>query len=299
MFQDYLFFGVDVKVYYCYRMLHLSKLVEEVKKIHHLNTNRALLLSDALLGSVLLSSILGYEEKINLRIQCHRDFTIGTETSSQAETRGYIECNEDSNVIKQLDLGNNVIPQLQIRIMKSQRKVGHLSESNHLSNSNSIGVALNEYLALSYKMNTYLSISSWVNEDDGKINAFGVIFQELPDIPESVSKKLQNHVLNLVSMKELFLENSDADILSKKLIPDEIKGVKSINPKFICGCSQEKVENVLVSLPLEELTDILNKAEDVEINCHYCNTNYIIPTIKVAQLYSSRSSTSLKSSEIN
>ena len=98
MFQDYLFFGVDTKVFYCYRMLHLSNLAEEAKNLHNLNPQRALLLSDALLGSVLLSSILDYEERINLRIHCGSDFTIGTETSFQGETRGYIEYLEQYTV---------------------------------------------------------------------------------------------------------------------------------------------------------------------------------------------------------
>jgi molecular chaperone Hsp33 len=299
MFQDYLFFGVDTKVYYCYRMLHLSNLVEEAKNLHHLNTNRALLLSDALLGSVLLSSILDYEERVNLRVHCGSDFTIGTETSFQAETRGYIECNEDSNIVKQLDLGNNIIPELQVRSMRSQRNKNSLSEGHTVSKFNSIEAALNEHLSSSYQMNTYLKISSWLNDNDGKINAFGVIYQELPDIPESVSKKLKNHVLSLCSMKELYLENSDADILVKKIIPDEVKAVKSINPKFVCSCSQERVESVLVSLPLDELTDIINKSEDLEMKCHYCNRNYIVSMGKITQIYASRSHANSNSSEIN
>lgn len=299
MFQDYLFFGVDAKVHYCYRMLHLSNLVEEAKNLHHLNINRALLLSDTLLGSVLLSSTLDYEERVNLRIHCGGDFTIGTETSFQAETRGYIECNEDSDIVKQLDLGNNIVPELQVRSMRSQRNKNSLSEGHTVSKFNSIEAALNEHLSSSYQMNTYLKISSWVNDQDGKLNAFGVIYQELPDIPESVSKKLKNHVLSLCSMKELFLENSDADILVKKLIPDEIKAVKSINPKFVCSCSQERVESVLVSLPLDELTDIVNKAEDLEMKCHYCNRNYIVPMGKITQIYASINHVHSNSSEVN
>ncbi|WP_158998590.1 Hsp33 family molecular chaperone HslO [Pigmentibacter ruber] len=300
MFQDYLFFGVDTKVHYSYRMLHLSHLVEEAKQLHNLNTNRALLLSDALLGSVLLSSILDYEERVNLRFHCNSDFTIGTETSYQAETRGYIECNENSEVVKQLDLGNNIIPEYQVRSMRSQRKKPNLFEGLTVSKSDSIEKALNEHLATSYQMNTYLKISSWISPENGKINAFGVIYQELPDIPEEVSIKLKNHIDSLPSMKELFLIDSDADILSKKLIPDATKAVKSINPKFVCSCSQERVENVIVTLPLNELSDILNKAEDLEMKCHYCNKNYIVSMQTISQIYASRNQVnSTNSNEMN
>ncbi len=280
-------------------MLHLSNLVEEAKNLHHLNLNRALLLSDVLLGSVLLSSILDYEERVNLRIHCGSDFTIGTETSFQAETRGYIECNEDSNIVQQLDLGNNIIPELQVRSMRSQRNKNSLSEGHTVSKFNSVETALKEQLSSTYQMNTYLKISSWHNDLDGKINAFGVIYQELPDIPEFISEKLKKHVLSLPSMKELYLENCDADILVKKLIPDETKAVKSINPKFICSCSQERVESVLVSLPLDELADIINKSEDIEMKCHYCNRNYIVSMSKISQIYASRNHTNSNTSEMN
>lgn len=300
MFQDYLFFGVDTKVYYSYRMLHLSHLVEEAKNLHNLNTNRALLLSDALLGSVLLSSILDFEERVNLRFHCNSDFTIGTETSYQAETRGYIECNENSEIVKQIDLGNNIIPEFQIRSMRSQRKKSNLFEGLTVSKGNSIEQALNEHLASSYQMNTQLKISSWINNADGKINAFGVIFQELPDIPEEVSIKLRQHIAELPSMKELYLADSDADILAKKLIPDQTKAVKSINPKFVCSCSQERVENVIVTLPLAEISDILNKAEDLEMKCHYCNKNYIVTMQTISKIYASRNqASSPNSNEMN
>jgi molecular chaperone Hsp33 len=299
MFQDYLFFGVDTKVYYCYRMLQLNKLVEECKTIHNLNTNRALLLSDALLASVLLSSILDYEERINLRIHCGSDFTIGTETSFQAETRGYIECNENSEIVKQLDLGNNIIPELQVRSMRSQRNKNGLSEGHTLSKTNSIEVALNEHLSSSYQMNTYLKISSWEDKETGKLNAFGVIYQELPGIPKNVSENLKKHTSSLASIKELFLQNSDPDILSLKLIPDETKGVKSIHPKFVCTCSQERVESVLVTLPLDELEDIIKKSEDLEMKCHYCNKNYVVQMNKISQIYSSRKHLNTNISEMN
>jgi molecular chaperone Hsp33 len=299
MFQDYLFFGVDTKVFYCYRMLHLSNLAEEAKNLHNLNPQRALLLSDALLGSVLLSSILDYEERINLRIHCGSDFTIGTETSFQAETRGYIECNETSDVVKSLDLGNNNFPELQVRSMRSQRNKNTLSQGLTVSKITSIETALNEHLISSYQMNTCLKISSWINPEDGKINSFGVIYQELPGIPQDISDELKNHINNLSSMKDLFLKNSDADILAKKLIPGELKPIKSINPKFVCSCSQERVEGVLITLSFEELTDIINKSEDIEMKCHYCNSSYFVPINKIKQMYASRNYNNPDSSEMN
>lgn len=276
MFQDYLFFGVDTKVFYSYRMLHLSHLVAEAKEKHQLNNKRALLLSDALLGCVLLSSVLDYEERINLRIQCGSHFTIGTETTFQAETRGYIECDDSSEIVKNIDEGKATRFDLHIRSLRSQRHNQNLFEGNTISTNSTIEEALNEHLKSSYQMNTRIRIGSWVDTNDGKIHSFGLIYQELPGIPEDVSLKLNQHIDALPSIQSLYSENSDPDVLVKRVIPDETKAIKSLNPKFVCSCSLEKVQAAVSSFPLMDLEDMVAKSENLQVKCHYCNTTHVV-----------------------
>lgn len=285
MFQDYLFFGVDSKVFYSYRMLHLSSLVEEARELHNLNEKRALLLSDAFLGGVLLSSLLDYEERINLRIHCGEHFTIGIETDYIAQTRGYIECSEESEVVKHIDSGEKIETGFVVRSVRSQKNKSGLFEGVTSSFTHSIQDALNEHLSSSYQMNTQLKISSWVDPISQKINAFGVIYQELPEIPADVSTKLQNYVKSLPSMKELYLSNSDPDILAQKLIPDETKGVKSLHPKFVCQCSAKKAEDAIAVFPLTDIEDMIHQAKNVEIKCHYCNKNHVLTVEKIGEIY--------------
>lgn len=276
MFQEYLFFGVDTKVFYAYRMLHLHKLINDVKEKHNLNHNRAMLLSDAFLGCLLLSSVLDYEERVNLRIQCGDHFTIGVETTFQAETRGYIECNEDSDVVKGIDQGTIDQFSLQIRTVRSQRNQQNLFQGTTLSTNSTIEQALNDHLRASYQMNTQLRIGSWTNQADQKLEAFGLIYQELPGIPQDVSSKLNQHIAALPPMKELYLKHSDPDELALRAIPDQTKAIKSVNPKFVCTCSLEKAENALQFFSQEDLDDMIAKSEDLAVKCHYCNTEHIV-----------------------
>lgn len=286
MFQDYLFFGVDTKVFYSYRMLHLSHLIEHAKNIHGLNNQRALLLSDTLLGCVLLSSVLDYEERINLRVQCGADFTIGTETTFQAETRGYIECDNESDLAKALDENKIHKFDLHVRSLRSQRNDSqNLFEGNTASAHSDIETALNEHLKSSFQMNTQLRISSWVNESDSTVNAFGVIYQELPGIPEDVSQKLRAHIDSLPTMKELYLANSDPDVLVKKVIPDETKAIKSINPKFVCTCSHEKAQTAVSAFPLNDLEDMIQKSEDIPVKCHYCSKVHVVTVGQIKTIF--------------
>lgn len=285
MFQDYLFFAVDSKVFYSYRMLHLSTIVEEARKMHNLNLERGLLLSDALLGSVLLSSLLDYEERINLRVHCSEHFTIGTETTFEAQTRGYIECNENSSVVQELDQGHKFEGELIIRSVRSQKNKTGLFEGVTSTFTNNIQEALNEHLSASYQMNTKIRLNSWVDQETQTLRAFGVIYQELPDIPQQVSSELENYINSLPSMRELYIFNSDPDILAQKLIPNETKAIKSLNPKFVCACSAEKAEEAIATFPLDDIEDMLQKEKDVEVKCHYCNKNHVVTVKKIGEIY--------------
>ena len=44
--------------------------------------------------------------------------------------------------------------------------------------------------------------------------------------------------------------------------------------QFACNCSRSRVEKVLISLGKKELQDLIAEGKEVELNCHFCNTNY-------------------------
>ncbi len=134
-------------------------------------------------------------------------------------------------------------------------------------------------------MNTKLKISSWIDEPTQTLRAFGVIYQELPEIPPHVSSTLLMYVKSLPSMQELYLFNSDPDILAQKVIPDETKAVKSLCPQFVCSCSAQKSEDAITAFPLEEIEDMLQKGEDVHVKCHYCSTDHVVLVDKIAQIF--------------
>ena len=44
--------------------------------------------------------------------------------------------------------------------------------------------------------------------------------------------------------------------------------------RFHCGCSKERVERALISIGSKELKEMIREGKPVELNCHFCNTNY-------------------------
>ena len=63
-------------------------------------------------------------------------------------------------------------------------------------------------------------------------------------------------------MLKLILEGLDPELM------DEMPA------QFYCNCSKERVSRALISLGTKELDEMIKDGKPVEVNCHFCNTNY-------------------------
>lgn len=51
-----------------------------------------------------------------------------------------------------------------------------------------------------------------------------------------------------------------------------------------CSCGQERVEAILGSLPVEELTSMLEEDGKAEVICHFCNIAYQVDATRLEQI---------------
>ena len=93
-------------------------------------------------------------------------------------------------------------------------------------------------------------------------------------------------LLDTLNAEELF--NTEADELIYRLFHEEAP--RLFDPKelsFQCSCSLEKVENTLRSLGEQEANAIIEEQGKVEINCEFCNSQYVLDKVDVARLFNS------------
>jgi molecular chaperone Hsp33 len=55
-----------------------------------------------------------------------------------------------------------------------------------------------------------------------------------------------------------------------------------------CSCGQERVEAILSSLPVEELTSMLEEDGQAEVICHFCNVAFQVDAARLEQLIVAR-----------
>ena len=54
---------------------------------------------------------------------------------------------------------------------------------------------------------------------------------------------------------------------------------------FVCNCNRKKIEKVLISLGRQEIKDMIDEGQEIEVNCHFCNTHYKFSVEELKGLY--------------
>ena len=116
-------------------------------------------------------------------------------------------------------------------------------------------------------------------------SATGMLLQKLP--AESTDNDAWNRVLQLASTtsnKEL-LELKAEKLLHRLYHEEELRLFKAANIRFACGCSQQRIRDMLISLGRDEVDDVVNKQNEIVITCEFCNARYAFDRVDVKQLF--------------
>ena len=74
--------------------------------------------------------------------------------------------------------------------------------------------------------------------------------------------------------KRLMRDLCDAIMLNYAQNTMDMTIEDKIPTEFYCNCSKERVSRAVVSVGKKELTDMIEEGKPIEVNCHFCNTNY-------------------------
>ena len=124
---------------------------------------------------------------------------------------------------------------------------------------------LTYYFAASEQVPSAVGLGVLMNKDNTVRQAGGFIVQVMPFAEEETIAKLEANVQKIQSVPTLLEQVLDGfDIEINDRIPTE----------FYCNCSKERVEKALISIGRKELNEMIQEGKEVELNCHFCNTNY-------------------------
>ena len=71
-----------------------------------------------------------------------------------------------------------------------------------------------------------------------------------------------------------FIENHAQQIIESLLEGFDVVYTDKIPTKFQCNCSKERVTSAIVSVGKAEIQNMIDDGDEIEVNCHFCNSNY-------------------------
>jgi len=149
----------------------------------------------------------------------------------------------------------------------------------------SVATVIENYMMRSEQLDTRL----WLAADD-KV-ARGLLLQKLPDdggkLAPVADGDVWNRTVTLAStLNQQELLSTDIMTLLQRLYWEEtVRVFDPRHPVFHCGCSREKVGNMLKMLGREEIDSALADLGKLDINCDFCGQDYLFDPVDCMQLF--------------
>lgn len=134
---------------------------------------------------------------------------------------------------------------------------------------------LTYYFAASEQVPSAVGLGVLMNKDNTVRQAGGFIVQVMPFAEEETIAKLEANVQKIQSVTTLLEQGHTPESLLEQVLDGfDIEINDRISTEFYCNCSKERVERALISIGRKELNEMIQEGKEVELNCHFCNTNY-------------------------
>ncbi len=254
-------------------------LVEEARDRHDLSPVVTAALGRLMTGACLMGSMLKGEKDV-LTLQISGDGPVGGMTvtaDSRGNVKGYAnrpQAMMPPNAQGKLDVGG-VIGAGYLHVIKDMGMKDPYASRVALQ-TGEIADDLTYYFAASEQVPSCVALGILMERNNTVKQAGGFIIQLMPFAQEEVIRKLEENVAGLQSVTTLLEEGNTPEQILSLLLGDMGLEITEKTPvRFWCGCSKERVEKVLYSLKKEDLQEMAEEGKDVELHCHFCNTNYV------------------------
>lgn len=134
---------------------------------------------------------------------------------------------------------------------------------------------LTYYFATSEQVPSSVGLGVLMERDNTVKQAGGFIIQLMPFADEEVITKLEENLSKVNSVTALLdAGNSPEQILDILLGNLGVEIVDTIPTQFYCNCTKERVTKAIISVGKKDIQEMINDNKPIEVNCHFCNTQY-------------------------
>lgn len=228
-------------------------------------------------GAMMGSMMKGEKDVLTLRIQCSgpaKGITVTADSHGNVKgfaANPYVDLPPNAqgklDVGGALDLGVlSVIKDMGLKepyVGQCQLQTGEIAED------------LTYYFATSEQVPSAVGLGVLVEKDGSVKQAGGFILQLMPFTTDEVIEKLEKRISEMDTVTNMLERGlSPEDILTEILGDFGLEITDTLDTRFYCDCSKEKVSRALSTISKKDLDDIINDGESIEVKCQFCNKAY-------------------------
>lgn len=134
---------------------------------------------------------------------------------------------------------------------------------------------LTYYFATSEQVPSSVGLGVLMERDNTVKQAGGFILQLMPFTDEKVIDALEKKLSEITSVTSMLDAGMTPEQILEQILGDFGLEINDTVPtQFYCNCSRERVEKALISIGKKELQSMIADGKPVNLNCHFCNTDY-------------------------
>lgn len=261
-----------------------KNLVQEAADRHHTSHLATAALGRAMSGALMLAATMKDGERILLKLKGDGPMGEVVAEAQGTSVRGYVGEPDVFMPLKngKLDIGG-ALGQGTITLTRYLQNGESFTGHAELADGE-IATDITNYLYMSEQTPSSVALGVLVDKEGKVLAAGGYFIQAMPGCDEEVLEKLGNNVAVTPYVTQLlelgYTPEKIIEVLARGLDFD-IK--ESMPVKFSCGCSKDKILNMLAALSQDDI-DYLTEQPDTEVHCQYCNKVYHFSSEELKQL---------------
>ncbi|MBV9271071.1 MAG: Hsp33 family molecular chaperone HslO [Candidatus Eremiobacteraeota bacterium] len=264
-----------------------TELVRETQERHQLSPTASAAVGRLVTGAALLGTNLKGSERISLQIQGDGPIAGITAdawllTPDSVGARGYAK-NGDVDI----PLNNRgkfdvarAIGKGALQVTKSY-EVGQPYAGVVPLYSGEIAEDIASYLVNSEQIPSVVALGVLANPE-GIVAAGGVIAQVLPGAHKQAVAGLEQRALAMPPVTTLISKGATAHDLLHALAGDaQLRAHRTLDIRFACRCTREKVEAALLGLGVDQLRISARERAETEATCEFCKKVYVFSSEEI------------------
>ncbi len=239
-------------------------------------------------GAIMGSMCKNDSDLLTLQIQCSGPIGgLMVTADASANVKGYV--NNPNVILPPNSQGKlDVASALDLGVLTVIKDIGLKEPYSGQTQlvSGEIAEDLTYYYATSEQIPTSVALGVLMEKDNTVKQAGGFIIQLMPFASEELISDLEQRLKDFTSITSLLdAGKSPENIINELFAGYDITIHDTLPTKFYCNCSKDRVEKAVRSISKKDIKEMIDDKEPIELNCHFCNTNYTFTTKELITIY--------------